>query len=716
MLKRISCGDGGQDCVGLLKAVWYHLRTMAESERFLIDLLERVIPFRFLKQAQKQELAAVLFEHRFSTGEVIIRQGDPSDRKVYMLASGSVEVVDHKGEAARVVNVIISGHYFGEWEPLFEVERAFEIRATEPSVCYAMEGDRFLSLLQTSRPFAQALGTILRDKQRIFTAFDRFKVELLRAVNRGYINLSELLPLYMDVDPALHPKCRDEHAIDFAGLTYAIRRLPDNVTRTFAYLLTDELPPAYGAPARFFPSVGTTARRRDIWEMLPGKSLVLLRNGDSDLVDLITCLCVYAVEARKIRHRISNPVSLELLERYVGGQREDGPQVPTEFLRELPFSEEDVRGLISTWPSRTVERLREIARHREMFNIDVRRQTSNYNSRRTDLWTAQVANATRELLGVQPSALDESVRVHIISSNTHSVTNCVNPWFPAHADEVLRWARSTEHPVIREEWANEFDPIFAMARDYFTAHPEAARESLEWEEEYGILRMKETASTGIQVQLIDGARLSGRQIDPAVTAVPEGSRDVIVNIDYAFGEQAQHIMRNLLMLFGGNLASINFLGKAGALLGHRGDILAPTAFIEQTSDYFQPLPAADGSCIRCLEERLPDHTVHQGPLLTVEGTLLQNRLMLNFYRKVWGCIGMEMEGAHYYRQVVESAELGVVRSGLPLRFFYYVSDLPLQSDSSLAARLHVQEGIPPLYAITRQILSDIFGTSQQSDN
>ncbi|MFW6234976.1 MAG: DUF6909 family protein, partial [Spirochaetota bacterium] len=189
---------------------------------------------------------------------------------------------------------------------------------------------------------------------------------------------------------------------------------------------------------------------------------------------------------------------------------------------------------------------------------------------------------------------------------------------------------------------------------------------------------------------------------------PRDRRIVLVNIDYAFGEQAEHIIRNLLLLFGRNVASINFLGKAGALVGRRGDILEPTAFIEQSGDLFQPVPEREDRPHERLQARVPHSRIHRGPILTVDGTLLQNRIMLNFYRRIRQCIGLEMEGTYYYRQVLESMELGVLSRDVALRFFYYVSDLPLQNDQALSLRMHASEGLPPLYGITRHILDEIF--------
>ena len=259
--------------------------------------------------------------------------------------------------------------------------------------------------------------------------------------------------------------------------------------------------------------------------------------------------------------------------------------------------------------------------------------------------------------------------------------------------------------------------MYAVSRDFVSAHPEYAAKP-QAESDWGVRRLKETVSTGIEVQLIDARRLAGHVLDPGLGPLLEGlrprTRPLLINIDYAFGEQAEEIIRNLILLFGRRLASINVLGKAGSLVGKRGDILVPTGFVEQASDRFYPF----SSCVSCdydgLAELVPDRTVHHGRLLTVSGTLLQNRQMLHFYRHIWDCIGLEMEGTCYYRQILESQQLEVIPEDLQLRFLYYVSDLPLDNEADLASRLAASEGVPPLYGITRQIIRDIFGQEREN--
>lgn len=678
------------------------------SPEFVRRLFGSIMPFRFLPTTLLDELSAHIELREYSAGEVIIRQGDASDRSVYLLDDGYVEVRD-PAAGDRVMEQIGPGHYFGEWEPLFKVPRLYEIRAVQASRTAAFSGEVFLSMLRGSRAFAQALGTVLREKQGVFQAFDHFDAELKRAVAQGYINITRITPLYRALNPAIHRGAADDRYIDFGALMYAVRRLPQNVTHTFGYLLVDELPQAYSPPEYFFRVIHTAARRRDVWEMLPGKSMVLLRSGLSDLLDLVSCLCLYAVEARKIRKRLQERHYLMKIQDYLGsdprshGSEEQALKLDALF-QQLPFSSEEAQKLRQVWPVDTVERLSEIVLHREMFTVDVRRRKRSYNTQRTEIWTSQIAAATQSLLGCDPGSLAPDRPVHIVSSNTHSVVNCLTPWHVQHQTQVLDWARRARPELIEHDWDSPSDYFYAVLRDYLAEHPEAKQDIKRDEEAHGIAGLTETASTGIQVQLIDLSKLAGADIDPGLPPFGEERNDLIVNIDYAFGEQAQYIINNLLLLFGANLASVSFLGKAGALQGHRGDILIPTAFIEQGSDIFEPLPDYPSDRI---VHRFPNREVFSGPMLTVRGTLLQSREMLQFYREIWGCIGLEMEGAHYYRRIVEAAELGVISQNVRMRSFYYVSDLPEETAAGLSSPLLAWEGVPPLYGITREVLHDI---------
>lgn len=659
--------------------------------------LPSIIPFRYLKAGEIDSLEADSVLRSYVPGEEIVRQGDAASTEVFVLLAGSVESLDESRNPPFRLNVIGSGSYFGERSCLFGTPRLFAMRALESSTCLVIPGARFLKLLSASRPFAQAFGTKLREGLGLFEAFDRFNAELARAVALGNIEIRRLADLYKALEPALHPRVKDETIIDWGALTYAARRLPENVTRSFVFLLTDNLPTVYASPELLFPFVPTEARHRFVYEMMPGKDIVLVRDGLSDLADFVTCLCAFAVEARKIRYRLNHPALILEISRLESGAP----------LENLPFDAEERAQLRRIWPSGAEDRVRDIAFHRQAYSVDVRKQVNNYNGRLSEVWASQVGEAAERLAGLRPSDFPDDIEVHVVSSNTHSVSNCLNPYFAEAKDEILSWA--AKEGLREHEWPSAFDEVYHLSRPWFSAHPEARRELEASEAECGILRLPETVTTGIQVQLIDAARVRGLVADPGIlvegrAAGSGGARSIIINIDYAFGEQAEEIMRSLLLLFGRNVRSINVLGKAGALAGSRGDILVPTAFIEQSNDAFQPLPGESAEAIARLEAALPGREVSAGPLLTVGGTLLQNRAMLQFYRRIWGCIGLEMEGIWYLRAVLEAEELGVLRRAAARRFLYYVSDLPLEAGLSLSERLSPTEGIPPLYAITREVL------------
>jgi hypothetical protein len=221
------------------------------------------------------------------------------------------------------------------------------------------------------------------------------------------------------------------------------------------------------------------------------------------------------------------------------------------------------------------------------------------------------------------------------------------------------------------------------------------------------VRLVKTTFTGIEVDLIDARRLKPGATDPEVPVTAPSRPTLIVNVDYAFGEQADEILASLIALFGRSIRSVSVLGKAGALVGHRGDLLLPRSMILQTNDELYPLPNQDLSRAD-LEPLAGGLAIHEGPVLTVQGTLLQDRPLLLLYRRAWRCMGLEMEGSYFARRIASSIEMGLVDRSVKTNYAYYVSDTPLDPDATLVRSLRPDEGIPPLYAVTRAILRRIF--------
>ena len=230
-----------------------------------------------------------------------------------------------------------------------------------------------------------------------------------------------------------------------------------------------------------------------------------------------------------------------------------------------------------------------------------------------------------------------------------------------------------------------------------------------------MISVLDQSGTNIDVQIFDTAK-----IDFSKTAFSKAKLDnqkpVLIVMDYAFGEQAYETIDELLKPYKEgknkvtflNVTSVSIMGKAGILQGGKGDIMIPSAHInEGTGDNYpfqNELTAAmfEGNGI----------PVFDGPMVTVLGTSLQNKDLLKFFHEsTWGVIGLEMEGA-YYQKAIQSASK--IRKSIPehvkVRYAYYASDNPLETGSTLASGGLGTTGVKPTYLITIKILEQIFNS------
>ena len=155
-----------------------------------------------------------------------------------------------------------------------------------------------------------------------------------------------------------------------------------------------------------------------------------------------------------------------------------------------------------------------------------------------------------------------------------------------------------------------------------------------------------------------------------------------------------------------NVESVSIMGKAGILAGGKGDIMIPNSHIfEGTADNYpfkNELNASD------LQNNGLE--VFEGSMVTVLGTSLQNRDLLEFfYNSTWKVIGLEMEGAHYQKAIQSASKIrGNIKKDVKVRYAYYASDNPLKTGSTLASGGLGESGVRPTYVITQKILEQIF--------
>ena len=201
-------------------------------------------------------------------------------------------------------------------------------------------------------------------------------------------------------------------------------------------------------------------------------------------------------------------------------------------------------------------------------------------------------------------------------------------------DKIREWGQEAHPEITSQEALSESDKLNALCNTYMKTHPEATAEQDEFNKKcFRVLR--HTELTGIQVELIDLNALeqmyADHRIEPDPYLAPcfrqaksasEKPR-LLINIDYAFGKQAEELMSALSLLCGQSLASVGVMGKAGGLQGKRGDIIVADYLIHQEDDQQTIIDntGVDRDALHTLSKR----SVWSGGVLTVLGTLLQGK-------------------------------------------------------------------------------------------
>ena len=284
--------------------------------------------------------------------------------------------------------------------------------------------------------------------------------------------------------------------------------------------------------------------------------------------------------------------------------------------------------------------------------------------------------------------------LHIISSNIHSVMNTL---------------------YISMALPKEFEAMENGAIFEKLSKPEnkALQEKIrKYAAKNGLVFVDDTSGTNIDVQIIDTAKLDLSKTK-FVSSKSEDNKPVIIVMDYAFGEQAYETLDELLkpyqyengVLKYLDVHSVSIMGKAGILEGGKGDIMIPTAHVfEGTADNY---PFKN----KLKKEDLTGYgiDVYKGTMVTVLGTSLQNKDLLEFfYNSSWKVIGLEMEGAHYQKAIQAASRIrGNINKRVDVRYAYYASDNPLETGSTLASGGLGTTGVKPTYLITQKILEQI---------
>ena len=285
-----------------LQAQLHSLRSdFALAEPMLRQALDRTPPFDFLTAAEKSWLLGRIQLYRYPDGWVIADGKEADPDRLFMLVEGSVALF-REGDAASSA-LIAAPAYFGERAIFLGKSPPHRLVAQGEVACAVLSGADVRRLAHENSQFSQAFATALRSKQRLFQGYEAFVNRLFMQMDAGLIQLRDMVTLYRDLNPILHA-ANHEQTLDLEALAYVIPRLPAGITATLAILLTEDMPEMYRPVRQLIRADSRRVKKREFYQVLPNKLLALLRDRTTDTVDLVTKLCIYAVETDKIRRRL----------------------------------------------------------------------------------------------------------------------------------------------------------------------------------------------------------------------------------------------------------------------------------------------------------------------------------------------------------------------------------------------------------------------------
>ena len=126
-----------------------------------LELLRGLDLFAPLDPGTTEHLAGSLTEVRFAAGDVLVREGEESDR-FFVLESGLVRVTQTDALGERVLRTEGAGEYFGEIGLLRDVPRTAMITALEDTVVLTLARDDFLRAVSGHRESGLAAEATIR--------------------------------------------------------------------------------------------------------------------------------------------------------------------------------------------------------------------------------------------------------------------------------------------------------------------------------------------------------------------------------------------------------------------------------------------------------------------------------------------------------------------------------------------------------------------------
>ncbi len=552
----------------------------------------------------------------------------------------------------------------------------------------------------------------LSKSQKARTAIASFKTLVDALILTGFYQSSgttgvKLEDALRQFNPEIYGSMANDRIVELKGLEYVIDRLPRGIESSTKIVLTAQ----EDLESTSFEEIFPLKRRRRSYLVSDKEMCFVVTRGTTEIYDIIAHLTFLNIEAQKISRQVKsvNQVTREWQQLTLTVQR--GEDLRGEELDTSLWNLSNILGRTYKETKETYEYLQQNCQ--EGYNSGLFRIVHALGQRLIDEQDGAVAplniSFTPSLQGVlghhqYAAAWAEGLvhrivehglenrPIHITSANLHSIRN-------------ILYGRGAVEKTGQAVPGDLYEMVHLIRDQDIDVAGYGA--------DFGYIEHADDSGSNIDAQIIDLAGLDVSCVHPSLQFdldLITQEKPVIVVIDYAFGTQAYEIMDELLSpttvdntQVSLKIASVSIMGKAGILPGSKGDIMLATAHVMEGTPHNYIVD--NDLSVSDFDDLVK---VFSGPMLTVLGTSLQNRDVLErFHNSSWKAVGLEMEGAHYQRAISAAIIQGHISKNMKVRYAYYASDNPLISGQTLASGPMGAEGVVPTYLISKVILEKI---------
>ncbi|ORC93853.1 uncharacterized protein TM35_000017300 [Trypanosoma theileri] len=652
----------------------------------------------------------------YSALDIIIEEGTVLSH-VFVLASGTVEVIN-----ARVGRTSIVGHrrvgsitapnIFGMDDVILEKPTEFSYHASSSATLLLISKEQFCALFNHSPIFSNSVSGQILHTLSAFSMFEDFCRSLFGLSTssvsgrsnfgeEGYkLSMPTAVNIYKASGTVFH-KLMHSSSVDTDALRYCVKRLPENITETFVVIVSRTTTAflSEGFALTNTNHLEMATRYRPTWKIGErGQTVVIARDGFTDIIDFVTNLCMLMVESKKIRmrlQRLSSPFALDILRNSLVDNDDVPIDVVKSLLAKLPFSESEIDGLTQIWEGpRVMKMLYNILLQREEYVVYIDVNMSKKFAPDPYLnWSLSIIRHIRSELGLKDGngdSLPKDLTIDILFSSNITVKTLLCSASEAFKDILegykLEWEKSNNssiHPKDRDIY------ILQHLLEQDETLREAYKERLKAS---GFIMMEDSRASALIVDLINVSKLNFSVIDASlrnnlVSPTNKKTNNFIINIDRTFGAQIETVLRSLILTFGDYIRSVNVNGSVAGLVGNRGDVVLPTKLLFSKQSFGEDSTDETRNCnVDDIGENdvlpfLENGTVslHRGACVTIPGVILYSDSVMRFYKVVHGCTSIDMRSSYVARQLEESHRTGVLRKGVCRRFLFYMDTVPLKN-------------------------------------